>query len=79
MPICANLFPLLQFVFVFLCVSARERGWGTSEGEADDEGEVVAEATLVAVAIIGTKGLDASVLFIFFKEEGGIVDVSLRD
>ena len=38
---------------------------------------MVAEATLVAVAIIGTEGLDSSVLFVFFQEEGSIVDVGL--
>ena len=36
---------------------------------------MVAEAALIAVAIIGTEGLDASVLFVFFKKEGGIVDI----
>ena len=40
---------------------------------------MVAEAALVAVAIIGAEGFDASVLFVFFKEEGGIVDVGLCD
>ena len=40
---------------------------------------MVAEATLIAIAIIGTEGLDAAVLFVFFKEEGGIVDVGLCD
>ena len=30
------------------------------EAESDNEGQVVAEATLVAVAIIGTEGLDSS-------------------
>ena len=49
------------------------------EAEADDEGQVVAEAALVAVAIIGAEGFDAAVLFVLFKKEGGIIDVSLRD
>ena len=40
---------------------------------------MVAKTTLVAVAIIGAEGFDASVLFVFFKEEGGIVDVGLCD
>ncbi len=74
MPICANLFPLLQFVFVFLCVSARERGWGTSEREADDEGEVIAEAGLVAVAVEGAERLHAPHLLVGFEQEGGIVN-----
>jgi hypothetical protein len=47
--------------------------------ETDDEGQVVAEATLITHTIIGAEGLDAAVLFVFFKEEGSIVDVSLRD
>ena len=37
---------------------------------------MVTEAALVAVAIIGAEGFDASVLFVFFKKEGGIVDIS---
>ena len=49
------------------------------EAESDDEGKVVAEATLVAVAIIGTEGLDSSVLFVFFQKEGGIVNKGLGD
>ena len=40
---------------------------------------MVAEAALVAVAIIGPEGLDAAVLFIFFKKEGGIVDIDRVD
>jgi hypothetical protein len=40
---------------------------------------VVAKAALVAVAIISTEGLDSSIFFVFFQEERGIVDVSLRD
>ena len=47
--------------------------------KADDEGEVVAEAALIEVAIISTEGLEATVLFVFFKEEGSIVDVGLCD
>ena len=43
--------------------------------KADDEGQVVAKAALVAVAIISAEGLEATVLFVFFKEEGGIVDI----
>ena len=38
---------------------------------------MVAEAALITVAIIGTEGFDASVLFVFFQEEGGVVDVGL--
>ena len=40
---------------------------------------MVAEAALVAVAVIGTEWLDASVLFVFLKQEGGVMDVGLRD
>ena len=47
------------------------------EAEADNERQVVAETALVAIAVIGTEGFDASVLFVFFKEEGGIVNVGL--
>ena len=49
------------------------------ETEADDEREMVAEATLIAVAIIGTERLDSSVLFVFFKEEGSVVDIGAID
>ena len=49
------------------------------KAKADDEGEVVAEATLIAVTIIGTEGLDTSVFIVFFKEEGGIVDEGVRN
>ena len=38
---------------------------------------MVAEATLVAVAIIGAEGLDTSVFFVLFKEEWGIIHESL--
>ena len=38
---------------------------------------MVAEATLVAITIISTEGLDSSVLFVFFKEEGSVVDEGL--
>ena len=47
--------------------------------KADDKGEVVAEAALIAVAIEGTEGLDAAVLFVFFDEERSIVDEDLAD
>ena len=47
------------------------------KAKADDKGKVVAEASMVTVAIIGTEGLDSSILFVFFKEEGSIVDVGL--
>lgn len=40
---------------------------------------MVTEAALVAVAIISAEGFDTSVLFVFFNEEGGIVDVGLRN
>ena len=39
---------------------------------------MVAEATLITHTIISTEGLDSSVLFVFFEEEGSIVDVDLR-
>ena len=51
----------------------------SSDIQADDEGKVVAEATLVAVAIIGTEGLDTPILFVFFKEEGSVVDIGAID
>ena len=53
--------------------------YSSLETKADDEREMVAEATLIAVAIIGTEGLYATVLFVFFKEEGGVVDVDSID
>ena len=40
---------------------------------------MVAEAALVAVAIIGAEGFDASVLFVFLKQEGSVMDVGLRN
>ena len=40
---------------------------------------MVAEAALVAVAVEGAEGLDAAVFLVFFKEEGGVVDVGLLD
>ena len=53
--------------------------YSSLETEADDEREMIAEAALVAVAIISTEGLEATVLFVFFQKEGGIVDVGLCD
>lgn len=50
---------------------------GVLQAKADNERQVVTEASLITVAIIGAEGLDASVLFVFFKEEGGIVNVGL--
>ena len=38
---------------------------------------MVAETSLIAITVIGTEGLDSSVLFVFFEEEGGIVDEGL--
>ena len=49
------------------------------EAEADDEGQVIAEAALVAVAIIGTEGFDTTVLFVFFEKEGCIINEGLCD
>ena len=40
---------------------------------------MVAEAALVAVAIIGREGLDAYVLFVVLKQEGSVMDVGLRN
>ena len=40
---------------------------------------MVAEAALIAVADISTEGTDASVFFVLFQQEGGVVDVSLPD
>jgi hypothetical protein len=49
------------------------------EAEADDEGKVVAKAALVAITIIGTEGLEAAILLVFFKKEGGVVNEGLCD
>ena len=38
---------------------------------------MVAEATLIAIAIEGAEGFDSSVFVVFFQEERGIVDVGL--
>ena len=40
----------------------------------DDEGEMVAEGGAVAEAGVGAAGLQATILFVFFHQEVGIVD-----
>ena len=47
--------------------------------KTNDERQVVAKASLIAVAIISAEGLDASVFLVFFKEEGGVVNIDLCD
>lgn len=49
------------------------------ELETDDEGQVVAEAAVVAITDEGAEGLDTSVFFVVFQQKGGIVDEHLRD
>lgn len=38
---------------------------------------MVAKAALIAVAVECAKGFEAAILFIFFQQKGGIVDVGL--
>ena len=47
------------------------------ELETDDEGQVVAEAAVVAITDEGAEGLDTSVFFVVLEEEGSIVDECL--
>lgn len=45
--------------------------------KADDEGQVVAEAALIAVTNEGTEGFYTAVLFVLLHEKRGVVDEGL--
>ena len=45
--------------------------------EADNQGKMVAEATLVVQAVEGAEGFHSSVFLVFLQQEGGIVNGGL--
>ena len=49
------------------------------EVQANYQRQVVAEAALIAVAINSTERFDTTVIFVFLKKEGGIVDIDRVD
>ena len=60
-------------------IKRKKEARGLGKLEADDQREVVAEAALVVISVEGTEGLDSSVFFVVFQQEGGVVDEDLKD